>query len=66
MTQIDSVDITGMKPLDFDQLYTIYLDFKESGAYYGRKDYWDKHIVRLDKWMQELQIQVDGVKIKDK
>ena len=65
MTQIDSLDITGMKKADFDQLYTMYLEARNDGIYYGRKDYWDKRIDRLDNWFRRIAGQIEDVKIKE-
>lgn len=52
--QIDNLDITGMVASDFDQLYQMYLNERNSGNYYGRKDYWDKRIERLDRWLRNV------------
>jgi len=67
-SQIDSLDITGMKATDFDQLYQMYLDQREEGSYYGRKDYWDARITRLDVWLRKVVNTVydEDTKIKEK
>jgi len=48
---IDSLDITGMKKSDFEQLEEIFLHFKESGIYWGRADYFEQRMARLEQWL---------------
>ena len=66
-TTIDSLDITGMKKADFDQLESIFHHFKEEGIYWGRKDYFDARMVRLEGWLSDitLTLQNNDYKIKD-
>ena len=50
---VDSLDITGMKKSDFEQLEEIFYHFKQEEIYWGRKDYWDKRMVRLEQWLSD-------------
>ena len=65
--QIDSLDISGMKKADFDQLEEIFLHFKEEGVYWGRKDYHDARMKRLEGWLSDITLfmQNNDVKIKE-
>jgi len=63
-TQIDSLNINGMKQTDFMQLQNIFLNAIEDGSYYGRKDWWDERNSRLEKWLNEVNELLIDVKIK--
>jgi hypothetical protein len=63
-TQIDSVDILGMKHADFAQLLSIFEHVMDEGIYWGRKDYWDDRNKRIEKWLNDVIMQCDGNKIK--
>lgn len=65
-TAIDSVSIRGMKYSDFEQLEEMYDHVKEEGVYWGRKDYWDSRIERLDRWFNQIRKETQGVIIKSK
>ncbi len=64
---IDSLDIRGMKKSDFDQLESIFLHFKEEGIYWGRKDYFDKRMKRIEGWLCDITLfmQNNDIKIKE-
>ncbi len=66
--QIDSVSIDGLKKADVIQLGEIFYHFKETGVYWGRKDYWDKRMNRLELWLDSFEslISDNDVVIKDK
>lgn len=66
MTVIDSLSIRGMKKSDFERLYTIFEEAQEEGYYFGRKDYWDASMKRLEKWLFESIVDLNDVKIKEK
>ncbi len=67
-SQIDSVSIEGLKKADVYQLREIFYDFKESGVYWGRKDYWDKRMKRLEIWLDSFEhlVSEKDVIIKEK
>jgi len=57
---IDCLDIKGMKKSDFYQLEEIFLHFKEEGIYYGRKDYFDARMVRLERWLTDVTLELQN------
>ena len=65
-TQIDSIDIDGMKKADFEQLEEIFAYFKEKGVYWGRKDYFDARMVRLEGWLSDITLMLNNNDIKIK
>ena len=54
----DSIDIRGLKPSDLEQLWEMYEHTKEEECYWGRKDYWDLRIQRIDNWFKEVVVHV--------
>jgi len=63
-TQIDSLDITGMKQSDFIQLEEIFKDSLNLGVYWGRKDYFDARNKRISSWLNRINHQLTDCKIK--
>ena len=65
-TVLDSLNIKGMKKTDFEQMEEIFLHFKDLGIYWGRKEYFDNRMVRLEGWLSDinLELQNNDVKIK--
>ena len=57
---IDCLDIKGMKKADFYQLEEIFLHFKEEGIYYGRKDYFDARMIRLERWLSDVTLELQN------
>ena len=61
---VDSVSIKGMKHTDFDLLQNIFYDFKATGRYWGRKDYFDKNMKSLEEFVNRCSNTINGSKIK--
>jgi len=69
MRVIPELCIIGLKKSDLDLLHTIFLEHKDSGEYWGRKDYHEKSIMRLGKWFESINnnlILDKDTKIKEK
>ena len=46
-----------MTKKDFEQLKSMYRHMRDTGMYWGRKDYWHKRIARIDAWLEEGNIE---------
>ncbi len=64
-TQIDSLDITGMKQTDFIQLREIFNHVMQEDIRWDRLDYWDARNERLEKWFACVSEALIDVKIKE-
>jgi hypothetical protein len=62
---VDSVDITGMKHSDFQQLVEIFNHVMEENVRWDRQDYWDTRNERLRKWLKSINKSLEGVKIQE-
>lgn len=58
--QIDSIDISGMKKADLKQLEEIFLHFKDSEIYWGRLDYFNSRMDRLEQWLSDVNTMLDS------
>ena len=63
-TQIEDLDISGMKQADFMQLREIFNHVMQEGVRWEREDYWDARNARLAKWLDNVNNQLIHVKIK--
>lgn len=64
-TQLDSLNITGMKQSDFIQLREIFKYVMQKDIRWDRQDYWDARNERLKEWLDTTNEALIGVKIKD-
>jgi len=63
-TQIDSLDITGMKQSDFMQLREIFNHVMQEDIRWDRLDYRDARNERLKKWLEKVNFALIDTKIK--
>ena len=52
-----------MKKADFEQLQEIFNHFKEEEIYWGRKDYWDARMDRLETWLLSVNVYLEPTDI---
>jgi len=63
-TQIDSLDISGMKHMDFVQLREIFNHVMQEDVRWDREDYWNDRNQRLAKWLDDVNECLIHTKIK--
>jgi len=62
----NEISIKGLKHIDLLQLEEIFHHFKDEGIYYGRKDYFDARMGRLEAWLRKTNDNLQSQKIGKK